>query len=101
MQLSSNFERLKEEYYILTEEIERSTYIKEAEDIMDHWEEVLPEIEFNIMKIHAKTKSHFASSFMIKNKVSRYRYNYIYLHIYVATYVCTTQRLFEGCKFHK
>ena len=78
MKLSSNFERLKEEYYILTQDIEKSTYIKEAEGVMGQLEEILTEKESNLMKILTKTNSSFTLSFMKKNKVHKYNYMCIY-----------------------
>ena len=100
MQLSSNFENLKAKYYILIQEIEKSTYINEAETIIGQLEEALSEIESNLMEIRTKTQTNFKLSFMKKHKVSstyvftllhiidnHYMYIHMYIHIYMYTYM--------------
>ena len=80
MQLSSSFERFKDEYCILTKEMEKSTNIKKAESIMSRLEVVLTETESNLMKVLTKPQSNFTSLFITKSKVCSFRYNYMYVN---------------------
>ena len=64
MQLSSELERLKEKWYILKQEIEKSTYINDAETTMDQLEKTLSETESNLMEICTKMQSEFKVYFM-------------------------------------
>ena len=80
MQLSSSFERLKDEYCILTKEIEKSTNVKEAESIMGRLEIVLTETESNLMKVLTKPQSDLTSLFITKSKVCSFRHNYMYIN---------------------
>ena len=70
MQLSSNLENLKEKCYVLKQEIEKSTYISDAETIMGQLEEILCETESNLMEILTKAQSNVKVSFMNKCKVA-------------------------------
>ena len=87
MQLSSSFKRLKDEYYDLTKEIEKSTNIKEAESIMGRLEVVLTETESNLTKVLTKPQSDFTSLFATKSKVCSFRYNYMYVNMWLHMYV--------------
>ena len=80
MQLSSSLERLKDEYCILKKKFEKSTNIKEAENIMGQLEAVLTETESNLTKVLTKPQSDFTSLFITKSKVCSFRYNYIYVN---------------------
>ena len=74
MQLSSNRESLNEKYRNLTQEIEKSTYINEAEGIMGQLEEILTITESNLMGILTETKSNFRLSVAKKHKVHTSNY---------------------------
>ena len=80
MQLSHSFERLKDEYCILTKKFEKSINIKEAENIMGQLEVVLTETESNLAKVLTKPPSDFTSLFITKSKVCSFRYNCIYVN---------------------
>ena len=69
LQSSINLESLKEKYYILTQEFEKSTYINEAEGIMGELEEILTTLETQLMEIFTKTKPNLKLSFTKKYKV--------------------------------
>ena len=69
LQLSNSLEKITKECHILTQQIEKSTYVNEAEGIMGQLEEILTETESNLMKILPKIKLNFKLSFMKKTKV--------------------------------
>ena len=48
--LSDEFEKLKDKYHSLSQDFEKTTFIKEAEIVMDQLEKTLTEIKLNIEK---------------------------------------------------